>query len=270
MKSFNIDKEIEFIKGILYLKNKYPDTFMKYYWKPQFYYNGLPDIKTPKTDLDKDILKLHKLLNFPHSHSIEEKSNYRKNIDLIIKKFNFKFNNNISNHEKMIQKASLYRYYVIGALNNISLSVSPKLKKLWNINFELFGAFYNTNYDYCGLFSDIEKSCCDFYTFKLTKNMTILINPPYTKKWIQISCKIINNIMEKKLNTKIYLVIPVWNLCDRKMLNYKMCEDLPEIDDLKKNKYLISHTIKNIEFYNGILKKIVHLKDKVHIFIFTN
>jgi hypothetical protein len=44
---------------------------------------------------------------------------------------------------------------VVGALNNISLSVSPKVKKEWNINFELFGAFYNTNSNYCGLYSDI-------------------------------------------------------------------------------------------------------------------
>jgi hypothetical protein len=115
-----------------------------------------------------------------------------------------------------------------------------------------------------------EQSCCDFYTFKLEKDMTILINPPYTEKWIKMSCEIINNIMNKKENTKIYLVIPVWNKSDRKKLGLKEYEDFPEIDKLKDSSFLLSHKIENIEFYNGIIKKNVYLKDKVHIFIFQN
>ena len=73
-----------------------------------------------------------------------------------------------------------------------------------NIGFELFGSFYNTNVNYCGLFSDIENNSCDFNTFKLRKDMTILINPPFTEIWIKKSCKIIENIMKKNLNTIIY------------------------------------------------------------------
>lgn len=206
----------------------------------------------------------------PREHSKKEKDEYNKEIDNIIQKLKFKFNKNITEEELEIQRASIYRYYVVGALNNISLSVSPKKKKEWKINFELFGAFYNTNSNYCGLYSDIEKSCCDFYTFKLKKNMNILINPPYTEKWIQISCKIINNIMIKKKQTKIYLVVPIWNNSDREKLGLKLYRDLPEIDELKNSPYLKTHKIENLQFYNGIQKKDIFLKDKVHIFIFEN
>ena len=170
----------------------------------------------------------------------------------------------------MLKKASIYRYYVIGALDNISLSVSPKIKKQWKINFELFGSFYNTNYKYCGLFSDIEESSCDFYTFKLSKNMVILINPPYTEQWIKISCITVENIMKQNLHTKIYLVIPIWNISDRKLLGLTLFDDLKEIDELKLSKYLVKHDMVNIDFYNGVIGKNVKLKDKVHVFVFKN
>ncbi len=218
----------------------------------------------------EDIEKIHEYLKNPRKHSESEKEKYVNKINDIIKKINFKFDKHISKEQLNLQRAAVSRYYVVGALNNISLSVSPKIKKDWNINFELFGAFYNTNYDYCGLYSDIESSCCDFYTFKLKKDMTILINPPYTEKWIKMSCEIINNIMNKKENTKIYLVIPVWNKSDRKKLGLKEYEDLPEIDKLKESSFLQSHEIANLAFYNGIIKKNVYLKDKVHVFIFQN
>ena len=272
MKHFNINKELEFINSIQFLKQKYGnEKVMKWYWKPQFYKNGLPIIKNNTlNDFNKDVNAIHKKLENPEIHTKENIKEYNQKIDYIIKKLNFKLDKNIDNKKLQLQRASIYRYYIIDALNNISLSVSPIIKKEWKINFELFGAFYNTNVNYCGLFSDIEDSCCDFYTFNLKENMTILINPPYTEEWIKISCKIINNIMKKDKNTKIYLVIPVWNCSDRKILGLKECKDLPEIDKLKNNSYLQSHNIKNLEFYDGITKRNVYLKDKVHIFIFKN
>ena len=126
------------------------------------------------------------------------------------------------------------------------------------ITFELFGSFYNTNVNYCGLFDDIENNSCDFKTFKLKENMRILINPPFTKIWIEKSCKIIENIMKKNLNTIIYLIIPVWNNTDKKKLGLKINKDvgdIPEIDNLKLSKYLVYHKIDNLDFYNGIIKK---------------
>jgi hypothetical protein len=266
----SIHKEITFINGIKYLKNKYTDKiFFKWYWTPRKYLNGLPIIDDPISDLDKDAIKLHNQLTNPPTYSESEIAEYNNSIDQIIEKTKFVFDN-ITNDEKQLQRYALYRYYEIGSLNNISLSVDPKLKSKWGINFELFGAFYNTNSDYCGLFSDIEKSSCDFYTFKLKPNQIILINPPYTVVWIQISCKIIETIMKLNKHTRIYLVIPVWNIADRKKLNLKLFDDLPEIDLLKESPYMIKHELINIRFYNGIIKKEVNLRDDVHLFVFQN
>ena len=105
----------------------------------------------------------------------------------------------------------------------------------------------------------------------LKKNKNIIIKLiQYTEQWIKICCEIIENIMKKNKNTKIYLVIPIWNKSDRKKLGLKEYEDLPEIDKLKKSTYLQSHEITNLQFYNGIVRKDVFLKDKVHVFIFQN
>ena len=269
-KLFNIDKELEFINGVKFLKEKYgKKEFLKYYWKPQYYKNGFPIIKHPKklqeNDIEYDLNQISYYLENPREHSDNEKQNYKKMINYIIKTYKFKLKN-----PTLLQRASIYRYYVINALDNISLSVSPKIKKQWKINFELFGSFYNTNYDFCGLFSDIEESCCDFYTFKVKPNMVILINPPYTERWIKISCITINNIMNQNLHTKIFLVIPIWNINDRKLLNLELFDDLKEIDEMKESKYLVKHDMVNIDFYNGVTQKNVKLKDKVHVFVFKN
>ena len=140
------------------------------------------------------------------------------------------------------------------------------------INFELFGSFYNTIVDYCGLFADIENNSCDFNTFKLKPDMRILINPPFSEVWINKSCKIIENIMKKNLNTVIYLIVPVWNNSDRKKLGlkYDYLEDMIEIDNLKLSKYLVYHKIENLDYYNGIAKKKVNLRDNVHLFKFNS
>lgn len=272
-KVLNIDRELEFIHGVEYLKKKYGnDEFGKYYWKPQFYEYGFPIIKNPKNEIEKDFLKISQYLKNPKKHSEEEKKDYENKIDEIILETKFNLDFNIDKELLKNYRASIYRYYVIGALNNISLSVSPEIKKKMKINFELFGAFYNTNVDYCGLFGDIENNSCNFNTFKLKPNMIILINPPYTDIWIRISCKIVKNIMEKNLNTIIYLVIPIWNNSDRKKLKLKIYddEDLVEIDNLKLSKYLVYHKIVNLNFYNGIIKKQVNLKDKIHLFKFDS
>lgn len=267
-KSINIDREIEFVNGVKYLILTYGEKdFANVYWRPQFYKNGFPIIKKPSTSIEKDFVRISKKIENPPKHTIEEIENYNQEINKIIKKTNFNLIDYSTFSDKQLEnyKSAIYRYYVIGALNNISLSVSPKIKKKMKINFELFGSFYNTNLDYCGLFDDIENNSCDFNTFKLKKDMIILINPPYTEKWIKISCIVIDNIMKQNKNTIVWLVIPIWNNTDRKKLGLKIyndVEDLVEIDKLKKSKYLVFHKITNLEFFNGIEKKFVYLDRK--------
>ena len=260
-----IHKEIEFYHGIRLL-NKY-DSFMDFYWKPHYMKNGLPVIQ-PKTDMEKDIMLLQKRLNNPREHDKDTVEHFTTMVDNLVDTIKFKF---ISTIPKENQKYALFRYHTIGALNNISLSVSPELKKKWGITFELFGAFYNTNHPYCGLFNDLEPNCLtDVLHFKLQPNMTLLVNPPYTEEWINTSCELIGKFLRSHKKTTIYFVVPVWNTVDRKKLNLSQCDDLPILDALKLSKYLISHTIEQLPFYDGIRKKQIHLKDKVHVYHLTN
>ena len=271
-KILNIDKEIEFINGIKYIKYRYKGLFFNIYWRPQFYKNGLPIIKRPKNEIEKAFMLLSKKVENPPEHTNNEKEEYEKKIDEIIKRINFVIDNEIDIKTLKIQRAAIYRYDVIGALNNISLSLSPEIKKKMRINFELFGSFYNTSVDYCGLFADIENNSCDFNTFKLKPNMRILINPPFSEVWINKSCKIIENIMKKNLNTVIYLIVPVWNNSDRKKLGlkYDYIEDMIEIDNLKLSKYLVYHKIENLDYYNGMAKIKANLKNESHLFKFNS
>lgn len=130
----NIDKEIEFNNGIKYLINKYGEkTVMKWYWKPQSYSNGLPVINKQNIIINKefenDVKNIIDNINKQKKYTIEDKNIFLNDVDNLINKLNFKFDNNISQDIKQLQKFALYRYNSIGALSNISLSVSPKLKK---------------------------------------------------------------------------------------------------------------------------------------------
>jgi len=74
MKKLNINKELEFINGIDYLKKKYGEKYiMNWYWKPQFYKNGLPIINK----MGGEILFL-KIL--------KKSTNYWKILENIVKK----------------------------------------------------------------------------------------------------------------------------------------------------------------------------------------
>lgn len=264
-KKININKELEFYFGITELKEKYGKAFLDWYWKPNYITNGLPEIEHPTTSMEKDIAMLHKRLEHPRSFTEDEYNLFHDKINYVIHKFK-----NIQMPNPEINQYALLRYYLVGALSYISLSVLPKQKKEWKIDFEMFGSFYNTNSDYCSLYNDIELSSCDVFRFRLHPNMTLLINPPYSEDWIQVACQLCIKLLKKKKNTTIYLVLPVWNLSDRKKLGLPLYDDLPIIDDMKISPYLIKHSIRNIKFYDGTKQQLALYTDKVHVFIFNH
>ena len=159
-------------------------------------------------------------------------------------------------------EALIYRYDVWKLLSNISLSVHPKLKQKWGINYELFGAFYNTTHPYNSLFHDLEPgSQGNVHFFTPDKNQIILANPPYTVEWIRW---MIRKILDDWIDTAtFYVVIPVWDIATREKLGLKKYPDFPEITELiQKSK---EHHVKHIPFYDGIGQRTVELKDPVHI-----
>jgi len=184
-------------------------------------------------------------------------SEYTENVEKSVEKYSKLYKRF---HDLPHVKELIYRYDVMGFLNNVSLSVDLSVKNKWKITHELFGSFYNTDYPYCSLFPDLEDSLGNVFFFKPSKNMTILVNPPYTCKFIKWTCK---KIIEWKGLAKFIVVIPVWNKTHRKKLNYSLQEDLPELDELIK--YSEKHDIVNLPFYDGINNKSVTLKDMVHV-----
>lgn len=258
-------KEIAFTSGIEQLReHKFPVD--EWYWKPQSYIAGIPI-----ANMDVALIEANQIIEYmrhpPIAITNKDIEKYIAHINTIIRRTKFNLQ---GLKPKFWQLAAIGRYGAIGALSNISLSVSPQLKRQWKITFELFGAFYNTSSPYCGLFSDIEpNSFGDCSQFQLQSNETLLINPPYTQDWIVLSCKIVERLLVLKKRTTIYLVIPVWNKSDREKLKLPgTFDDIPEIDKLKQHPNILSHKLTNLQFFNGITKKHVFLRDKVHLFVF--
>ena len=282
-----LKREYSFYYGMKYLTEKYGhETIMKWYWKPNYIKNGIPET-TYDLIMPRDLIKVHHALsNGPHLLYCKQPLDEHME-KLLLDEFYetmMKYTNEIISRYKKLKNVSfkerlaLFRYKQIGALTNISLSVHPDKKEKWGINFELFGSFYNTNTKYCGLFPELETIKCVndvfHFDFNLNENMNILINPPYTENWIQHACEIASILLEKNTNknTKIWLVIPVWNETNRTNLglNTKSYSDMPIIDALKISPYLVNHSVENLSFYNGLEDKTVNLKDKVHVFYFEN
>ena len=199
----------------------------------------------------------------PNTVKLETKEgdveDYIENVQKVLKK-----------HKKLYERfknvpdveALIYRYDSYGLLSNISLSVDPELKKKWGINYELFGAFYNTDYPYNSLFPDLEPgSHGNVHFFKPKKSQIILANPPYTVAWIRWTIRKI--LDEWKDKATFYVVIPVWDTKTRKELGLKEYSDFPEINELisKANE----HVVTKLPFYDGIGDKKVNLKDPVHV-----
>ena len=179
----------------------------------------------------------------------------------------------VSKHKKLYEafkdkvpnvEALIYRYDVWNLLSNISLSVHPKLKKKWGINYELFGSFYNVDLDhpYNSIFHDLEpNSKGNVLYFKPEKDQIILANPPYTEKWIQWTIrKILDDWKDK---ATFYVVIPVWDRETRDKLGLKKYPDFPEITELIQQAK--EHKVLNLPFYDGISQKDIKLKDHVHV-----
>ena len=187
----------------------------------------------------------------------EDLDEYKENVNKSLKKHKHLYEKfkNLDNIESLI-----YRYDKMGFLNNISLSVHPYVKKEWNITHELFGAFYNSDYPHCSLFPDLEDSLGNALKFKPKKDMNILVNPPYTYKWIKWTCEF---LIKNKNKAQFVCVIPIWDRKSRNELNLSRQPDFPEIQELIEHSD--SHEMVNLDFYDGISTRKIKLKDKVHV-----
>jgi hypothetical protein len=193
-----------------------------------------------------------------------------ENADL--EEYNRKVEESVNKHKTLYEKFKdipnvkelIYRYDVWGFLGTISLSVHPEFKKKWKINFELFGAFYNTNTPYCSLFHDLEPNSVGnamYYTPE--KEQIVLANPPYTEAWIRWLCR---SILDKWLDkATFYVVIPIWDCKTRDEKNLKSYNCLYDIVDLIN--HAKEHKVyQNFPFWDGIHQQKHYLKEPyVHV-----
>jgi hypothetical protein len=237
-----LQKEANFMKAV--------ETYMKKHGRDAFYEPIKPKSK-------KQI--------FPKVVELEDIKNAN------VEEYEKKVQESLIKHKTLYEKfkdtpnveALIYRYDVLGFLNNISLSVHPDIKKKWKINFELFGAFYNTNTPYCSLFHDLEpNSVGNALYFKPEKGQIVLVNPPYTQSWIKWVCR---TILDKWLDeATFYVVIPVWDCKTRDELKLRPFDCMYDIVDL------IDHAkeyklYERFPFWDGINQKDATISNYVHV-----
>ncbi len=272
----HLERELYLHDGINYLVKTYKDKrIMKWFWTPNFIKNGLPQTTDVYDyDFEHDLKTIHQSLTREHLRPRTELLNwFAEQVEIITDEI-------LEKYPKLkpiteLERYALFRYWTVGALSNISLSVAPEKKREWGINFELFGSFYNTDNPYCGLYPELEERCVsDVFRFVLQPDMTILVNPPYTEEWIEKACELVNQYLQPntniEMNTTIWLVLPVWNTIDRMELGLEITKNMPILDSMKFSPYLVSHEITRLPFYNGLEKKHVYLHDKVHVYHLSN
>lgn len=237
-----MQKEANFMKAVENYKKKYGRDIFSEPLKP----------KSKKAIVPKE-MELEDIKNA----DIEE---YQQKVEESVKKYNTLYEKfkDVPNIEALI-----YRYDIWGFLSNISLSVHPDIKKKWKINFELFGAFYNTNTPHCSLFHDLEpNSVGNALYYKPEKGQIVLVNPPYTQGWIKWVCR---TILDKWLDeATFYVVIPVWDCKTRDKLKLKPYECMYDIIDL------INHAkeyklYEKFPFWDGIHQRNANIANYVHM-----
>ena len=241
--SFDLQKETNFMKAVeIYIHEHSIDIF----WEPL-------KPSSPKS-LISDEIKLRNV-----EAPVEEYLNNIKAVRKMYKNIYDRFKDIIPHVDSLI-----YRYYIWGALTNISLSVSPRIKKEWGITHELFGAFYNVdlNNTYCSLFPDLEpNSVGNVLFFTPKKGDIILANPPYTVQWITwMIHKILN---EWRGIATFHIILPVWDRKTRRRLQLETKHGFYDIEKLI-DQSTEHNVIDKFEFYDGINNKIHYLKEPVH------
>lgn len=223
------------------------DQVNAWYWRPDVFINGLPNmqINVKKSKRQFTFLnKFHSEMEFdtisPGSYTIELNQKLSIFSDDVLE-----FASNFPSLKMTeSERYALYRYYNVGALhpkNNMSLTIDPEQKKEWKINFELFGSFFNSNSEYCGLFSNLESRCrCDAFTFKLKPNMKILVHPPPTKEWVKTAFEMAHSYLSQNINTTIWMVVPL------DAIKYQIWEESP---------FIKMHETRNITLYDVISEK---------------
>ena len=210
--------------------------------------NIINKVKNINFKIIKNIKKDLVFLNYKSNKVLLNLTSYNRIKNQQILKTNYNFDT--------ILWCLLYRYNNLKLLYGLSGSVIPnqylKINKKYNCDVECFGGFIkHTLKYYFGLFYDLEKyfGCLgNFFNCELIEGFYVS-NPPFTVNLIN---KTVNKIKDiYKLNNKIslLLIIPVWDIYDRKILN-NICKTNLRTD--YKND-VISKSLKDVSYCKNYL-----------------
>lgn len=167
------------------------------------------------------------------------------------------------------------RQNLLGMFSNISLSVHPHIKKVWKIQFEMFGTFWNTNNKYCCMFPALEQAMGGVgNAWHFTPQSGIyLVNPPYTEEAIEMSLvKIQDWLKNNRKNLRFIIVIPVWDKKTRQDHGIIDEYDMPKINEFLEQKFIQYHRVfQDFPFYDYLKRRDVVMPNVlIHFIIAEN
>jgi hypothetical protein len=262
------NREVLLVLTYKNLVDKYGMEFIDYYFRPSITEYGVPtflyiDPKRVNREIEDVFDKLRMQLIDPPIPTAEQKRIYETLIETAL-------DSGIKEPETLHQRYALARYQIFNVVfGGLGWSVLPEYKKKWGIDQELFGNYINTNGKFCSIFPELEGRdgvFCQFGTFEPKPDMHYLVNPPFQTQYIKWTCtRLMEWLKDKSLkNVKFTVIIPVWDEESRKKLKLKPYGPLKELTMLLKSKYVTSHTMTQMKFWDAVHKKVQHQKSYIH------
>lgn len=189
---------------------------------------------------------------------------YIPRLDIYFKRFKFDSEPIMSLEDFFIHS---YKYHVLGAFT-LSLAVQPKFIEDLNIDVELFGSMFNTIKPFCSLFENeinlnLHKTLGNFFDYELEEKI-YLANPPFDEDIMErMSTRLINQL--EKTKAIVYVVLPVWDIKTRLLLNlkpegeFKAYHILINSQFLKKQKVFTNMKFRDYYNYVDINPTPIHL-----------
>lgn len=265
------NREVLLVLTYKRLVDKYGSYFIDYYFRPSITEYGVPtfiyvDPKRVNLEIEDTFNLLRKQLIDPPIPTTEQKKLYDSLIESALI-------SGIKAPETLHERYALARYQIFNVVfGGLGWSVLPEYKKRWNIDQELFGNYINTNGKFCSIFPELEGRdgvFCQFGTFEPKNGNHYLVNPPFQSQYIKWTCirlmEWLNNSGDKSLkNVKFTVIIPVWDEESRKQLKLKPYGPLKELTTLLRSKYITSHNMSQMKFWDAVNNKVQNQKSYIH------
>jgi hypothetical protein len=263
-------REVKLVLTLKELYEEYGSYFLDWYFRPSILNYGIPKFiyenkKFENLGIEQKMKELSIFLIKPDTPSRQEMEKYDEILKNALKRKLFK------DPETLHEKYALARYEVLRVVfGGLGWSILPEYKKKWKIDQELFGSFFNTNVPFCSLFPELEGNGEQFGTVSrkfFKPGNTYLVNPPFEKFYILWTCERLQEWLDdvKIKDVEFVVIIPVWDAESRKKLHLKVdYGDIPQLTEITKSKFVKSHSMTQMKFWDSTKNKIQHQKSFIH------